>query len=173
MAKGRAKTKRSGNPLEYVIEQLTHYGFAQIKGSQIKRLKVYPPRFIHAHAEYETIFDTRGYHEGVIYADSQNGSDFLTSSPFSNGSIIQIVIECKFQYSAGSVDEKVCYFIDSFRSSPVPNWIFLYDGSYWTGNERGKKVLAYLKRVTANTPDKKAFVLSRNEFRTLVLAAWK
>jgi len=173
MRKG-AKTNRSGKVLEYVFEQLAHYGFQQINGNKLDDLIVYPSRFVHTHSKYNTIFETVGYHEGLIVADKQNGQDFLEYDWLPSGRIM-IVVECKFQSGSGSVDEKIPYIIESFKESQVGyNWVLVLDGNWWTKNARGQAVVQYakVKATQFNNEERRLLVLSRHEFKELVMRAW-
>jgi hypothetical protein len=169
MKKG-AKTNRSGKPLEHALEQLRQNGFAHYKGRTINYVKIFPQKYVITHAPYITIYGTKGYHEGHIVADSQNGEDFV---PESNGKI-QIIIECKFQSGSGSTDEKIPYVIESFSYSDIKNWVLILNGGWWSKKGRGTAAVSYAKMQALKLSDsgKKLFVVSRYEFTELVLNAW-
>jgi len=183
--KKAAKTNRSGKVLEYVFEQLAHYGFQQINGKEMAKIKVLPPRYVHTHAEYKTLWGTTGYHEGVIIADKQNRNDFIQNNEIDYADLdhveaargqIMIVVECKFQSGSGSVDEKIPYILQSAEVSAIPNWILVLDGDWWIKNKRGQAVVQYAKheaeQIAKQMADKRVLVLLRREFKELVLRAW-
>jgi hypothetical protein len=172
MKKG-GKTNRSGKILEYVFEQLAHYGFQEIKGNQCKQIKVFPSRYVHTHASYVTIYGTEGFHEGNIVAHSQNHNDFIQ-----DGDHIGITIECKYQSTSGSVDEKIPYIFESFTESDLgdclPNWILVLDGDWWSKNPRGLAVVEYAKKraLEVSNESRRFLVVSRKEFKELIIHAW-
>jgi PD-(D/E)XK nuclease superfamily protein len=144
MKKG-AKTNRSGKPLEYISEQLAHCGFQEINGAQFSKIDVFPNRYVRTNVPYITIYGTKGFHEILIVTSEQNGFHFLADDI---DKLIKIIVECKFQSTSGSTDEKIPYILETFKNSNVRNWILVLDGAWWIKTDRGKAVVNYVKKTS-------------------------
>lgn len=59
----------------------------------------------------------------------------------------RIMVECKFQRTSGTTDEKLPYVFKNFESCTVCNeFILLYDGHWWTDSSKGRAAIRWAKR---------------------------
>lgn len=77
---------------------------------------------------YKTIFGTPGRREWFLESPEWTGQ-----------------LECKFQNSGGSVDEKVVYLVETLCRTPITALALVYGGMYWTQETRGKAIVEWLK----------------------------
>lgn len=143
------KRKNTGGALfEQAISMLEVAGFYRVHWKEARDTMF--DKVIVEHYPYKTIYGTRGRHEWAIITRS--------SSCF---------IECKFQDGGGSVDEKLPYMLESFKSStawqPYPlikNWIIAFEGPYWRKG-RGAAGVEWLKgRAAKFSSSRKTLVIT-------------
>jgi len=106
----------SGNTLEQtIIATLTSKGFpVEIYRNWIKNPAAYPSDIVLRNVPYETIYGHRGNTEFLLISERYN---------------LTIRIECKWQQSAGSVDEKFPYlYLNCVQQMPENNIIIVMDG---------------------------------------------
>lgn len=106
----------SGNTLEQmIIATLTSKGFPVALYRQwIKEPAVYPADILLRNVPYETIYGHRGNTEFLLLSERYN---------------LNVRIECKWQQSAGSVDEKFPYlYLNCVEQMPEKHVIIVVDG---------------------------------------------
>lgn len=131
---GGKKTSHGGQVLEQVIGALKLRRFAIRSfdpreneeggldfenGSQRWLIRNYP---------YTTIFGTPGRREWFLDAPEWTGQ-----------------LECKFQNSGGSVDEKMVYLVETLCRSQITSLALVHGGRYWTEENRGRAIIGWLK----------------------------
>jgi hypothetical protein len=154
-AKVSRKTGARSQLLELSVRSLQLVNF-QIYDSigHFRSATVTPARYVICNYPHESLYGTSGRKEGYIVADED-----------------RYVLEAKYQDSSGSVDEKLPYLWMSFLASPVPGWIAVLDGNYWTRNARALEARAWLARQSV--PEGREFHLfNRTGFMTWVRGKW-
>jgi len=153
--------------LEQCVEALQLVGFHIYKGNPVfKKVTVNQTRYVVQNFPHPSLYGTRGTKEAYLVADDPTGA-FTTG----DDGKAHIIMEAKWQESAGSVDEKLPYIYECFRASPYPNWIVVFDGRYWK-TPRGKAAVAWLAAKTTDIGDRRLYVLDRNEFIKLAKQIW-
>lgn len=112
---------------------------------------------------------TTGKKEGIIVSPSANNL-----VPSSDG-LTRCIVEAKFQNSDGSVDEKIPFLWLSFLESKVPNWVIVFDGSYWMKRPKANKVLDWLRNKSLGAPTNRRLIVVQGvkEFYPFVKKTWE
>lgn len=106
-------------------------------------LDMFAPRVVIQHAPYTSIYGCSSRSEFLI-ADGPR----------------KIRVECRWQESSGSVDEKFVYLItNAVQCMPEQEILILYGGE-----GARKQAIAWLKREAAKVTSKKIYVININEF---------
>ena len=108
---GGFTANKNGAVLEDAVRSVTaRHGYAEINFKDWEKAN-YPIKYLVANVPYQTIYKTRGHTEFVLSTSSGN-----------------IRIECKWQQSTGSVDEKYPYLFENMKNVPEPHVIILLGG---------------------------------------------
>ena len=133
-----------------LLESTVRNTFSQ-KGFALRKFKDYvrgglgePEDVLLSHVPYISIYG----HQGK--------TEFLALSP-SRG--LEMRIECKWQQSSGSVDEKFPYLMENCKIMPEPQVLVLVDGK---GYKPG--ALQWLKHEAASYTAKRVLVMDVTEF---------
>lgn len=154
MDKGR-KTNITGNQLEQAVQTVL-----QSKGFKIemyrkweKNKEDYGKELLLKNVPYHTIYDHAGNTEFLLISKRYN---------------LRIRIECKWQQSAGSVDEKLPYlYLNSIEAMPENTIMILIDGDGWKkGAKTWLRNAVKEKKYTDSTSDTTILVYSLTEFFT-------
>lgn len=148
---GGSIANRQGNILEQQVSQaFASHGFREVAFSEYKRLSsllpgLTPPDLLVRRVPYTSIYG----HQGV--------TEFLAVSAARS---LAVRIECKWQQSKGSVDEKFPYlYLNCVQAMPESEIILLIDGN---GYKPG--ALAWLKQAAASQAAKRIHVFNLAEF---------
>jgi hypothetical protein len=177
---GRAN--KTGKTLEsIVVPALTsQYGFEVWKHKKYKAASHHKPdllnppelpkRLLIKHFPYTTLYGSNGKTEFLLNAEDANSTpEFPVLNPPNK---LVCRIECKWQQTAGSVDEKFPYlYLSCIEAMPETNIIILYGGGkFRIGAIKWlKDAIATKKYFTNSTPpDKKIVAMSIEEFLTWV-----
>lgn len=145
---------RSGNTLEKtVVGTLTSIGFEFVKyRDYLKKKELYGKELLLYNVPFTTIYNHQGNTEFLLLSEKYR---------------LEIRIECKWQQSSGSVDEKYPYlYLNCIEAMPEKNIIILIDGG-------GAKIgaLEWLKYAAQNklytteqNKDKNVMVMNLSEF---------
>jgi len=133
-----SKANRTGNRLERFVEQtLQEYGYVPIvndtNGAFANRTSIGDKRYMTQVPVGPTIYE------------SQRKSDFLVidKDRFPDG----LIIECKWQQSAGSVDEKYPFLLFNIQKTGIPTIVLLDGDGYkpaakqWLASQAGPNAL--------------------------------
>jgi hypothetical protein len=132
---GGKKTSHGGQILEQVIGALKLRRFAirshDPTEDEEARLNFQADnrRWLIKNYPYTTIFGTPGRREWFLDAPEWTGQ-----------------LECKFQNSGGSVDEKMVYLVETLCRSQIASLALVHGGRYWTEENRGRAIVAWLKK---------------------------
>lgn len=126
-----SQANRTGKVLEDLVASVfKSHGFEIVEyGDYARESAAFERDLLVRNVPYETIYG----HPGK--------TEFLVLSP---GRGMRFRIECKWQQSAGSVDEKFPYLVENCKTMPEPMVVVLIDGK---GYKEG--ALAWLKRAAA------------------------
>lgn len=116
MVKQGSKANKQGKILENAVESLFgKKGFEIVPYSRwIKKKEAFGKELLLTNVPFETIYNQRGYTEFVIISEKYN---------------CQIRIECKWQQSSGSVDEKFPYlYLNCLEKMDEDKIIIICDG---------------------------------------------
>lgn len=152
-----------GRTLEQtIVPVLAHHGFEVVRHSAWKKKEnAYGTELLLKHVPYTTIYDQQGYTEFLLKSHRLG---------------LEIRIECKWQQSSGSVDEKFPYlYLNCMEAMPEEEIIIIVDGG---GAKPGairwlKEAVRQEKYALPGRPKKNVHVFSIGEFiqwanRTLV-----
>lgn len=131
MAGGKA-TSHGGQVLEQVIQALTLRKFVirpYSDGGGEQLFADAKSRWLIKNYPYHTLFGTPGRREWFLESPEWTGQ-----------------LECKFQNSGGSVDEKMVYLVETLRRSDIRALALVYAGNYWSNESRGKAIVEWLQR---------------------------
>lgn len=144
--------------LEACTEQIFQHGFAALAAKDFIRLRqnnALPSRYFVTQYPYRHLYGWMGKKDTFVWDNSEGW-----------------MIECKFQGGEGTKYEGFYIVWASFLDSEIPNWIFIYDGDWWT-TRSGCLTLSFFKQLERKAPQGKRFlVLSRKEFRDFVRQQW-
>tara|TARA_X000000950_G_C13854066_1_gene635835 strand:+ start:1179 stop:1634 length:456 start_codon:yes stop_codon:yes gene_type:complete len=144
------KASITGNILEKQVQNLfLEKGFEIVMYSKWSKDKDrYGNELLLRHVPYESIYNHKGY------------TEFLLSSKKYNK---QIRIECKWQQTPGSVDEKLPYlFLNATKKMNENEIMIIIDGKGWK-----KGAIPWLKEaVSSSNQSERINVLSLTEFLT-------
>ncbi len=116
MATQGGHANKTGNVLERtVIGTITAHGFVEVKYSDyVKNPDGYGEEVLLKHVPFTTLYKGRGYTEFVLLSEKFN---------------LRTRIECKWQTSAGSVDEKLPHtYLSCIEGADEDEVIILIDG---------------------------------------------
>ena len=139
------EANHSGKFLENIVQrEFESRGFiVRDYGSDADNLDMFAPRILVRGVPYISIYETDSRSEFVVTEYNR-----------------KIRIECKWQESSGSVDEKFPYVIDNAAEAMPEREILILHG----GGGARDGALSYLKRKAALVTHKKIWVLNINEF---------
>lgn len=132
MEKG-TKSNVSGNQLELAVKTvLVAKGFQLVKYRVWEKNKVaYGNELLLMNVPFTTIYNHQGNTEFLLLSEKYS---------------LEIRIECKWQQSSGSVDEKLPYlYLNSIEAMPESRIIILIDGAGWK-----KGSIQWLKDAVSN-----------------------
>lgn len=151
-----ARVTRSGNTLEKTV-----IGALQTKGFQIesyhnwlKDPKKYSREILLMHVPFESIYNHKGRTEFLLKSEKYK---------------LEIRIECKWQQTSGSVDEKLPYlYLNAIEKMPEDHIVVVIDGKGWKKGaiEWLKQAASEKKYTTIINRDKKIEILTLTEFMT-------
>ncbi|MBC8196914.1 MAG: 4-diphosphocytidyl-2C-methyl-D-erythritol kinase [Candidatus Marinimicrobia bacterium] len=155
MKKGR-KTNISGTQLEKAVQTvLIEKGFEiEMYSKWIKNIKNYGNEILLKNAPFKTIYQHKGRTEFL-----------LLSKKYS----LKIRIECKWQQSMGSVDEKLPYlYLNTIEAMPEKDIIILIDGDGFKPGAKDwlRDAVKRKKYTTIKNNDTNILVFSLAEFFT-------
>ena len=151
-----AQANKTGNVLEQlVISTLTTHGFILVKYSEYeKNRNKYGNELLLKNAPYGTLYNGKGKTEFLLLSKKYD---------------LCIRIECKWQQTPGSVDEKLPYvYLSAIDAIPEDEVIILIDGSGFRDGAIDwiKKVSSERKYIPADKPKKNIRIMSTAEFLT-------
>jgi len=158
---GKAKSSFGGQTLENVIQALKLVGFVACTAKELDKANsdMFPSqRLLVTNASYTTIFGTRGRREYFLQSPEWTGE-----------------LECKFQNSGGSVDEKMVYVTETLKRTPLTRLALVYGGVYWSGEARGQAIVKWLKneaKSLRHTHRKELLVMTIDEFIEWARKTW-
>ena len=150
------QANKTGNILEQlVVGTLTAHGFTTVKHSEyIKHPEKYGHELLLRNVPYTTLYDGRGFTEFLLVSHKFN---------------LKIRIECKWQQTAGSVDEKLPHvYLSAVGAIPENEVIILIDGK---GFREGaitwlKNVAEQRKYMPCDKQNKNISIMNSTEFLT-------
>lgn len=154
-AKASRKTGARSQLLEHCVRSLQLLNFQIYEGQgHFESASIRPGRYVICNYPHSSLYGTPGRKEGYIVAGDE-----------------AYIMEAKYQDSSGSVDEKLPYIWMAFLASPVPNWLAVLDGNYWSKDARALRGKAWLKQQAV--PEGREFhVFSRTEFINWAHKKW-
>ena len=159
---GKGRTSMGGQTLEDVIRSMRLVGFVECSSAELAKANndmfAEQQRLLVTNMAYTTIFGTKGRREYHIQSPEWTGE-----------------LECKFQNTGGSVDEKMVYVTETLKRTSLQRLVIVYGGAYWLKQSRGKAIIAWLKTEAAamqHTYRKELKVLSLDGFITWVNRIW-
>lgn len=148
------QANKTGNVLEKtVIGTLTAHGFNAVMFSKYnKEPAEYGEELLLMNVPYTTLYNRRGYTEFLLISKNYN---------------LNIRIECKWQQTTGSVDEKLPYtYLSCAESMDEDDVIILIDGPgfregsiEWLVNAANER-----KYIPTDKPNKNIIVMSMTDF---------
>ena len=155
MEKG-TKSNITGNQLEVAVKTvLTGKGFELINYRIWEKAKEnYGDELLLENVPFMTIYEHKGNTEFLLISKKYN---------------LHIRIECKWQQSAGSVDEKLPYlYLNTIEAMPENSIMILIDGGGWKAGAIKwlKKAVKEKKYTSEENNDKEILVFSLTEFFT-------
>jgi len=150
------QANKTGNVLEQlVISTLSTHGFPIIKYSDyLKTPDKYGEELLLRHVPYTTLYDGRGYTEFLLISQKFN---------------LEIRLECKWQQTAGSVDEKLPHvYLSAVNAVPENNVIILIDGPGFRDGAISwlKNIAEERKYIPVDKQDKNILIMNMTEFLT-------
>ena len=160
---GGGRTSLGGQTLEAVIRCIRLVGFIECTARELRKSRYdmfsEHQRLLVANMPYTTIFGTPGRREYFIQSDEWTGE-----------------LECKFQNTGGSVDEKMAYIAETLKRTELNRLAVVYGGLFWTEEFRGKAIIEWMKReavLIRETHDKELLVMTLDEFIKWVQKTWQ
>ena len=159
---GKARTSFGGQTLEGVIRAIRLMGFAECSATEAANANgdLFPcQRLLVKNMPYTTIFGTPGRREYFIQSPEWTGE-----------------LECKFQNTGGSVDEKMVYVAETLKRTQLQRLALVYGGVFWLKETRGIAVIKWMKNEAVaikHTCRKELLVMTLDEFITWVSRTWK
>lgn len=155
MAKG-ANSNATGSQLEIAVKTvLSGKGFELVNYRQwFKNQDKYGEELLLENAPFTTVYQHNGNTEFLLVSKKYD---------------LRIRIECKWQQTAGSVDEKLPYlYLNTIESMPEKTIMILIDGAGWKpGSIKWlKDAVEQKKYTTEENRDKKIYVFNLTEFFT-------
>ena len=150
------QANKTGNVLEQlVIGTLSAHGFPTIKYSDYIKVPVkHGAELLLRNVPYTTLYDGRGFTEFL-----------LKSQKFE----LEIRIECKWQQTAGSVDEKLPHvYLSAVEALPENEVIILIDGDGFRDGAISwlKNIAEERKYIPIDKQDKKISIMNSTQFLT-------
>lgn len=151
-----AQANKTGGVLEeLVIGTATRHGFDVIPfRDYTKRPHQFGKELLLRHVPYTGLYGGRGYTEFLMLSDRYD---------------MRLRIECKWQQSAGSVDEKLPYtYLAAIDAMPENEIIILVDGDGFREGAKDwiRKAAADRRYIPADKSEKNVQVMSATEFLT-------
>ncbi len=152
------KANRTGSVLEAIVTStLSTHGFEVVLYREYQKEPTrYGTELLLRNVPYTTLYGTRGFTEFLIRSERYN---------------LETRIECKWQQSAGSVDEKLPYtYLSCAESVPEDDIIILIDGDGFRDGAKSwiREAAAQRRYIPAECPGKSIKVMSSTEFLTWV-----
>jgi len=156
MLRQGAKANKQGNILEETVETVfAKKGFEIVKFSDWKKTPLlYGQEVLFKNVPFTTIYSHKGYTEFLLRSAKYN---------------INIRIECKWQQSKGSVDEKLPYlYLNCVEAMPENNIVVVLDGNGWKQGAREwlKEAVCKKKYSKSDSSEKDIKVFNLAEFIT-------
>ena len=150
------QANKTGNVLEQlVVSTLTTHGFDVVKYSDFEKDKgKFGGELLLKNAPYTTLYNGNGKTEFLLKSSKHD---------------LCIRIECKWQQTAGSVDEKLPYvYLSAIDAIPEDDVIILIDGDGFRDGaiEWIKKVSGNRFYIPSDKPNKNIRIMSTTEFLT-------
>jgi hypothetical protein len=156
------RTSLGGQTLEAVIRCIRLVGFTECTAKELRESRndifAEKQRLLVSHMPYTTIFGTQGRREYFIQSDEWTGE-----------------LECKFQNTSGSVDEKMAYITETLKRTDLTRLAVVYGGIFWTEQLRGKAIIEWMKReseLIRQSHNKELLVMTLDEFIQWVQKTW-
>lgn len=148
------KANKTGKILErLVLSTFDEHGFEIVKHKDyLKNTAQYGQELLLRHVPYNTLYGTRGYSEYLVRSERY---------------ALHIRIECKWQQSPGSVDEKFPYtYISCVEAIPEDHVIIILggDGSRDGAKEWLRQAAKERRYISSEKPQKKIEVFTLTEF---------
>lgn len=155
MAKGK-QSNVTGNQLEATVKSvLKGKGFEVVNYRVWERNKSeYGSELLLENVPFTTIYNHRGNTEFLLVSQKYN---------------LRMRIECKWQQSNGSVDEKLPYlYLNTIEAMPEASVMILIDGAGWKPGSINwlKEAVKERKYTTSDNANKEIHVVSLSEFFT-------
>lgn len=155
MSQGAFASNQGGMLESTVKSVLQRHGFEIVAHSDYKKK---PEKYGHdlllTNMPYDTIYNHKGKTEFLLVSEKYQ---------------LKIRIECKWQQSSGSVDEKLPYlYLNCIETMPETKIIIVIDGDGWKKGAIAwlKTAVAEKKYTTSENQDKSIQVFSLQEFIT-------
>jgi len=137
---GGRRTSFGGKLLESVIGALTLKGltecpYREYRQHQGDMFDTANERLLISNYPYTTIFGTPGRREYYIKSPEWQGE-----------------LECKFQNTGGSTDEKMLYVAETLRRGDEDHLVVVHGGDWWE-DKRGKHIIKWMKRESESLRD--------------------
>lgn len=150
------QANKTGNVLEQlVISTLSAHGFASVKYSEYHKNKEnFGEELLLKNVPYTTLYNGRGFTEFLLISEKFN---------------LEIRIECKWQQTAGSVDEKLPYvYLSAIEAIPENEVIILIDGPGFRDGAINwlKEASINQKYIPTENLDKNVRIMNSTEFLT-------
>jgi hypothetical protein len=150
------QANKTGNVLEQlVVGTLSAHGFPNIKYSDYtKKPARYGGELLLRNVPYTTLYDGRGFTEFLLKSQKYN---------------LEIRIECKWQQSAGSVDEKLPHvYLSAIEAVPENDVIILIDGNGFRDGAISwlKNIAEQRKYIPVEKQDKNILIMNSTDFLT-------
>ena len=153
-----SKANKTGTVLESIVTStLSAHGFIIVPFRDfIRKPGAYGQELLLKHVPYKTLYGSNGYTEFLLKSAKHN---------------LEIRIECKWQQSSGSVDEKLPYtYLSLINNVPEDEVIILIDGDgFRDGAKEWLRKAAKERRYTPEDNENKyVHVFNSTEFMTWV-----
>ncbi len=150
------QANKTGNVLEQlVIGTLSAHGFPTVKYlDYMKNRNDYDNELLLKNVPYTTLYGGRGYTEFLLISNKYD---------------LEIRIECKWQQTAGSVDEKLPHvYLSAVNAVPENNVIILIDGPGFRDGAISwlKNIAEERKYIPVDKQDKNILIMNMAEFLT-------
>lgn len=165
-----ARANKTGKTLEGIVVPIlqNQYGFEVIGNPEYVKLQAkgepLPPRVLIKNVPYTTLYGSKGKTEFLLIASDAKATK---QYPLEHG-VLTCRIECKWQQSSGSVDEKFPYlYLSCVEAMTEKNILILYGGGkYREGAINWLKNAVLTKKYITQESGKNIGVMNVEEFMT-------